>query len=138
MTNNEIAISILEDKTKELTNLYSRVCEYYDSLDDKIRESYSKGHWTTIVEKTDGSIIKPVFQSYEQAMDFSRKWSENDNFQTIVVKNTLENKLYHIDVKLKEETKIIEEQLKIIENTISILNGDFYTGTFFKLKDYEV
>ena len=138
MTTNEIAVSILEDKAKELTNLYSQVCDYYESLDDKIRESYSKGHWTTIVEKTDGSIIKQIFQSYEQAMDFSRNWSENDNFQTIVVKNTLENKLYHIDVKLNEETKIIEEQLKIIENAISILNDDFYTGTFFKLKESEV
>lgn len=138
MTTNEIAISILEDKAKELTNLYSRVCDYYDSLDDKIREGYGKNHWTTIIEKTDGSIIKQIFQSYEQAMDFSRNWSENNNFQTIVVENTLENKLHHITVKLKEETNIIEKQLKIIENAIYILNGDFYTGTFFKLKESEV
>ena len=138
MTTNEITISILDDKAKELTNLYSRVCYYYDSLDDKIRESYGKNHWTTIIEKTDGSTIKQIFQSYEQAMDFSRNWSENDNFQTIVVENTLENKLHHIGVKLKEETNIIEEQLKIIENAIYILNGDFYTGTFFKLKESEV
>lgn len=137
MTNNErkIAISILKDKAKELTDLYSKVCDYYESLDDKVRENYSKDPWTTIVEKTDGSIIKQVFPSYEQAMGFSKDCSKNDNFRTIVVKNTLENKLHLIDVKLNEETKILEEQLKIIENAISILNDDFYTGTFFKLKE---
>lgn len=139
MTNNErkIAISILEGKSTELTNLYLQVCDYYDSLDNKVKEKYSKDPWTTSVENIDGSIIKQVFPSYEQAMDFSRGCSEND-FRTIVVKNTLENKLHFIDVKLNEETKIIKEQLKIIENAISILNDDFYTGTFFKLKEREV
>ena len=139
MTTNEIAISILEDKAKDLTDLFSKVVDYYEELEDSTREKYTQNHWTATINLRNGTELKEIFKTYDDANEFihAKKLKDKD-FVDSCISNTLYYKLQKLCKYKDFETQVLEDQLKANEDVIKILYDSYYNSTFFKLKECDI
>lgn len=135
----KFAISVLEEKAKDLTDLFSKVVDYYEELEDSTREKYTSNHWTATINLRNGTKLKEIFKTYDDANEFIRsKKLKDKDFVNSCISNTLYYKLQKLCKYKDFETKVLEDQLKAIEDTIKILNDSYYNSTFFKLKECDV
>ncbi|MBO7212293.1 MAG: hypothetical protein J6V44_15005 [Methanobrevibacter sp.] len=135
----KFAISVLEEKAKDITDLFSKVVDYYEELEDSTREKYTQNHWTVNINLRNGTELKEIFKTYDDANEFIRsKKLKDKDFVNSCISNTLYYKLQKLCEYKDFETQVLEDQLKAIEDAIKILNNNYYNSTFFKLKESEV